>query len=270
MPFDCERLKALLTGLSLVKDCQRLKDGTIRMATNLRYPNGSFVDIFVHAQGDLGNAGPGLFKGHVLSDMGQTALYLLQLGMEVWATEKRKLAVEDVCKILGVESKRSQLQVKLISDEEGQVADAFLRLAQACIRIADLSYMQRFAAPGMFKEEVAEFLTEAHFRFEPDIVLAGKYDTDVPVDFRVKSRKTSLLRLISGKTTSATHVTANEVFRCWHDLSGFQKANRFITLVDARDRMGLVRGDDAARLAEMSEIVFFPTQERQLASLLAA
>src|SRR5665213_1652520 len=142
MPFDCERLKTLLTGLSLVKDCQRLKDGTLRMATNLRYPNGSFVDVFVHDQGDLGDAGPGLFKGYVLSDMGQTALYLLQLGMEVWATEKRKLAVEDVCKILGVESKRNQLQIKLISDEEAQVADAFLRLAQACIRTVSYTHLR--------------------------------------------------------------------------------------------------------------------------------
>jgi len=271
MPVDCEHLKNLLTGLSLVQDCYRLQDGTLRMATNLRYPNGASVDVFVHDPRHTGSAGPELYPGYVLSDMGQTALYLLGLGMEVWSTEKRRTAVIDVCQSLGVENHRGELQVKFLADEEGKVADAFLRLAQACIRIADLSYMQRFATPGEFKEEVTEFLSDAHFAFDPDIALVGKYGTEIRIDFRVKVKKTSLLRLISGKTTPSAHVMATEVFSCWHDLENYHNENhRFITLVDGRERMGLVRGDDASRLAELSEVIFFPAQERQLRDVLVA
>ncbi len=272
MAFDCDYLKILLTGLSLVKDCYRLEDGTLRMATKLRYPNGAFLDVFVHDQGDLLTDGePSLYKGYVLSDMGQTALYLLDFGMEIWSTDKRKRAVAEVCESLEVEHHRGQLRVRLFSAQESEVADAFLRLSQACLRVADLSYMHRFATPGTFKEEVNEFLADTRLPYESDITLPGKYNNnEVPIDFRVKGPRTSLLRLISGKTTSYAHVTANEVFRCWHDLVGLKEGNRFVTVVDERERTKLMRTDDVARLGELSEVVFFPLQHEQFRALLTA
>src|SRR5580658_6820157 len=96
MALACDNLKEYATQLSLVTACDVIKSGLLRLSTPFRYPDGSQIDLFLGPTGEV-------FDRYRISDLGQTAAYLLDLQLKPWATQKRKLIVEDVCRALAVE-----------------------------------------------------------------------------------------------------------------------------------------------------------------------
>lgn len=57
--------------------------------------------------------------------------------------------------------------------------EAIVRLAQACLRVADLSFMQRFPSIGIIQEDFEEFLEQSEMPYETGVKLPGKFGKDL-------------------------------------------------------------------------------------------
>jgi hypothetical protein len=266
MPFDCNILRQYATSLPLVRNCDLVKSGMLRLETPFRYPDGSQIDLF------LGEAGQGqVFEHYRVSDLGQTVGYLLDLQVKPWATQKRKKILEDICQALDVELDGGELLVRL-KDEQlttDLLPDAMVRVAQACIRMADLAYTQRLRAPVSFRDDVEEFISSNGVEVESGITLRGKFDKEVTVDFRTTGRRVkSLILTLSTQNTAAAHGVSNEVFRKWYDLEPQKGDHQFLTLFDSTNNA--VRDDDLARLAEVSTVLAFPAEQDAVMQAIAA
>jgi hypothetical protein len=258
---NCKELKAAVSSFSLVEDCDEVENGVLRVATPFSYPDGSQIDVFLKPDPNH------LFAPFDLSDMGQTTINLLDLQIKVWATKKRKQVVSDICDALNVQNRGGVLHVGL--KDLSELSDGILRLTQACIRVSDLMFTQRLAAPVAFRDDVEEFLATSDFNYEPSVEILGPYGKPVSVDFSVDGPQTNSLILTIGTANAATaHPVANEVFRRWHDLAKVAKNSQFISLFDSRNNA--VRDDDVARLGDVSTVLAFPDQQEDLRRALAA
>ena len=89
------QIQTAVSSFSLVKGCDVVRNGMVRLATPFQYPNGAGIDLFLGAQ-------PELFDKWTLTDLGQTTAWLLDLNLKLWTTEKRKQLVTDICRGLKV------------------------------------------------------------------------------------------------------------------------------------------------------------------------
>jgi len=265
MTLDCETLKGMATSLALVTACDIIKNGMLRLATPFRYPDGSQIDLF------LGSP-PGLLVNDIrVTDLGQTAAYLFDLQLKPWATFKRKQIVEDVCRTLNVAQEGGELLVRLTGADlaSSALSDAMVRVAQACIRTADIAYTQRLRAPASFKDEVEEFISSDGVEVESGIVLPGRFNKDVSVDFRTRGRRVkSLILTLSTQNNAAAHGVSNEVFRKWYDLEPQRSEHQFLTLFDSTNNS--IRDDDLARIGELSTVLAFPAEQDAVMEAIAA
>lgn len=136
MNIDCQSLGTVLQGFSLIKQCDVLPDGTLRIATPFQYPNGSFIDVFLQDAKALPQDDQNVFFGHMLSDCGQTAMYLSDLHIKTWTTKRKKQILQDICATTGVHDHSGELRVPIEVDRLDTIAPAMVLLAQACIRMA--------------------------------------------------------------------------------------------------------------------------------------
>ena len=72
-----------ITSACLVEDYDTVRDGSFRLATPFRYPDGSHIDVFLKDGGTV-------FDGFELSDKGQTVAYLLDLHVNPWSSQRCK------------------------------------------------------------------------------------------------------------------------------------------------------------------------------------
>src|SRR5215218_241880 len=158
MEIDCDNLKEFVQSFSLVNNCDRINNGALRIATPFNYPNGSQIDLFLEVSSDM-------FNDYILSDYGMTANYLLDMQIKPWAAKKRRLLIDDICSVLGVAYSAGKLQIHIDQKDLSDLPHAMVRLAQACIRVADLSFTQRLQIIGTFQEEVEEFISENNFSY---------------------------------------------------------------------------------------------------------
>jgi hypothetical protein len=264
MPVLCDDLKKLLTEVSLMRDCDILSDGTVRISTPFQYPNGTFIDVFLQDGRTLPETKKALQREYLLSDCGQTATYLLDLHIKSWATQKRRKLVSDVCEALEVQERRGELMVDIEPGQLDSLGEVVIRLAQACIRVADLSLTQRFPITGVFRDEVEEFIDQANLNYEPDFVLPGRFNREVAVDFRVVGQRTSLLKTISPATPESAHQQMNEALSKWMSLSNYRPKNQLLTVIE--DKKGnIYRDDDLLKVAELCDgVILFPSERLRL------
>ncbi|MGH8500006.1 MAG: DUF1828 domain-containing protein, partial [Methylococcales bacterium] len=174
MVIDCDNLKQSVQSFSLVKSCDVIKSGALRIATPFHYSDGSNIDLFLDPT-------PDLFGNLILSDLGQTAAYVADLQFDLLATRKRQLIIEDICHSLGVSQKDGIFQISIEPRQLSDLPQAIVRLAQACIRASDLVFTQRLKNAGSFQEEIEEFLASNRFHYESEISLIGEFDKEVKV-----------------------------------------------------------------------------------------
>jgi Domain of unknown function DUF1828 len=260
MILNCESIKEYVNSFSLVKKCDVIQCGDLRIATPFIYPNGSHIDLFLIKTNEL-------FTNYVLSDFGQTADYVADMQFSLWATKKRRTIIDDICQSLRVTNSDGQFEIQLTPEDFTQFYNPIVRLTQACIRISDLVFTQRLTISGTFQEEIEEFLAVSHLNYEPDIALKGKHDKDIKVDFKVQGKNIiSLVQSLSSRTNS--HIIANEIFTRWYDLSSYKSSSQFITVYD--QSCDAYRDDDLGRLSEFSMVLGFPKEQEQLLEALAA
>jgi hypothetical protein len=271
MSISCEEVGTLLQGVSLVQQCDVLPDGTLRIATPFQYPNGSFIDVFLQDAESLPPEKGPLFSGHLLSDFGQTVTYLLDLHIKSWTTKRKKEILQDICQVIGVEDHRGELQIGIAPGRLDQLPGAVIKLTQACIRVADLSYMQRFPLVPTFRDQIEEFIDRVSSDYENDPELPTIYGKEARVDFRVRGRrKTSLVKTVSTNLPDLAHRQLTEAFVRWHDLQNHKKESQFITVVEDKPAV-IYQMPDLKRLEDFSDaVVFFPSEEDKFRDLLAA
>lgn len=258
MNLTCESLKEFLKPLPLVRECDIVKSGAVRIATPFHYPDGSLIDVFLTPM-------QGLFENYYLSDCGQTNDYVANLNFDLAATKKRRALIDDICSTLDVKFSDGSFGVVLEQRELENLSPAIARLAQACIRASDLVYTQRFQVPGTFQDEVEEFLSAKKFEYEPDFPLIGDYGREVRIDFKVVGRSTaSLLQTLSSRANG--HALANERLSKWVELESYKQFYQLLTLVD-QDSAGFQQ-TDLQKLGRYSTVINFPKEQEQLYEML--
>lgn len=257
--IDTTELQKKVAGHSLIRGIDQLPKGHIRLETEFLYPDGSSIDVFVVDDAPL----PQKLK---LTDLGQTMSWLLDVQVKPWLSKKRQRFVEDALRIYKVEQVGGALERPLASVDE--VMDGVVKLGQACVRIADLTYTRRSALQSGISEDLEEFLADAELWFEANRELEGRHGVKVRVDFLVQGATLSsaLLALSSGNASQA-HVVANEIFRKWYDLDVPERSEHRVTVFD--DRFDVYRDDDMRRLRDLSDVVAL-SDRRTMKDLLAA
>jgi hypothetical protein len=263
-PIDCDYLANIVSGFSLISDCDIVKDGSIRMSTPFQYPDGSRIDIFVILSNDL------LPTQAILSDKGQTTAYLLDLHVKPWTTKKRKQMVDDICASLGVSHVGGEFLVNSSVERSSEWPSAMVRLAQACLRVADLAFTQRLRSPDAFQEEFEEFVSSLDRPYEPRVKLIGQFDKEVEIDFSIRGQTiNSLVQTLGTSNQYAAHGLTTEAFRRWYDLQPIhQNSYQFVTIFDTGNNV--FRDDDVARLGQLSQVIGFPAESDKLKVMLSA
>jgi hypothetical protein len=253
--FDQAAIAQLTVKLCMVREVDRVPRGHVRLETKFQYPDRSSVDLFIlnGPQGGLATAAP------VLSDLGQTMSWLADVQLRPWQSKKRQRILEDTLYSLGIRQLGGALETNFDANHDS-LEEAVIRLGQACVRVADLSFTRRSNLQVNATEEVEELLSDAELAYETNAPLRGRHDNVVVVDFLVagRRRKSAVLTLAAQYQGSA-HNSANEVFRKLYDLETPQRDEQRVTVYD--DRYDVYRDDDLARIKDKSELI--PLSERQ-------
>ena len=251
--IDLSELQSKINCPSIIRGIDRVPRGHYRIETGFLYPDGSSVDLFLLATATDAPHGTPL----VVSDLGQTTAWLLNVQVKPWLSKKRKALIEDVLRIYSASQVGGSFQISV--NDTSKIEQAIIMLGQACLRIADLNYTRRANLQTTFSEEFEELLADINAPFEQNVALTGKFG-DVRVDYRVTGAKTTSLLLIwSSGSASAAHAIGNEIFRKWHDLDIPTRIEQRVTVFD--DRVDIYRDEDIKRIEEYSAI--FPMTDKQ-------
>jgi hypothetical protein len=254
-----EPVRRTTAGHALVRSVDELRSGPVRLETTFLYPDGSSVDVFVQQKDPL-------FPALTLTDLGQTMTWLLDVQVKPWASKKRQRFVEDALRLYGVHQEGGALELPIPSLDG--LIPGVVKLGQACVRVADLTYTRRSSLQTGAVDEVEEVLSDVGVTYEPDAELVGRHGSPVRVDFLVHGATTTsaILTLASGNRSQA-HALSNEIFSRWYDLDMPQRQEQRVTVFD--DRVDVYRDEDLRRLKDVSDVVAL-SDRRTLRDLLAA
>jgi hypothetical protein len=256
-------LERLARDACMVRSVDRVPRGHLRMETRFLYPDRSSIDVFI-----LDGAQASLPGGkRTLSDLGQTMLWLNDLLVRPWQSKKRQGLLEDTLRVLDVRQNGGALETDFDPAADSLV-DAVVRLGQACVRVADLTFTRRSTVQVNAGEEVEEILSDAALPYEANVTLPGRQGSTVSVDFLVHGRRQrSALLTLAAQYQGMAHTSANEVFRKMYDLKSSDQPEQRITVYD--DRVDVYKGEDLERLRDVSDVVPL-SQRTELVTLLAA
>jgi hypothetical protein len=257
MKFDCASLRGVIGHVPLVRGCDTVRSGALRLMTPFQYPNGAHIDLFLEQEHPL-------FDRYILSDMGQTTSYLLDLQVKPWATNKRRQIIEDICHTHEITWRGGRFLIDLEESDLTDLSGPMMRLGQACIRISDLAFSARLWSCGVFKDEVEEFFQSADLSYETDVTEPGKAGGEIKFDFRITSATmTSLVLTLSAGTKTSAHNLANEVQVRWVDLGRRRQNLQRVTVLDEAHGDAL-KDLDLKRIQMLSTVFAFPSEREQL------
>jgi hypothetical protein len=239
-------LMALAQGICVVKAVDKLPKGHVRLETRFFYPDRSAIDLFIKNPMQTGDK-------LILTDMGYTTSWLSDVLVKPWQSKKRARFVEDALRVLDVHQEGGALATEFTKDP-GSLVDAIVRLGQACVRVADLTFTRRSALQVYAAEEVEEILTDADLPYEPNAELPVRGGNIVTVDFLVHGRKrdTALITLLPD-TQGAAHSASVEVFRKMYDLQVSDRIEQRISVYN--DKVNVYRTEDLDRLMDVSDLI---------------
>jgi hypothetical protein len=259
-PGSSASLAALARTVCIVRDIDVLPKGHVRLETRFTYPDRSSIDLFIKNPMQTGGA-------LVLSDLGQTTNWLSDLLIKPWQSKKRVRFVEDTLHVLAVQEANGALETDFTMTQES-LLDAAVRLAQACVRVADLTFTKRSTTQVYAAEEIEEIISDADLEYETNVALAGRNGNVITVDFLVHGKKrTSALIALSSQSQTSAHPVANEVFRKMYDLAVPERQEQRVTVWD--DRFDVYKAEDLDRIRDFSEVIAL-SERSALQSLLAA
>lgn len=243
--FEERDIRQALQQAVLVRSLERVRRRNhLRIETDLRLPDGSFVDVFLAREPQLD------IEGEKVTDFGQTMEWLSHVNVKPWLSARRREILEDAIGVLGVQLNGGALECSVT--DITQVASTVSRVAQACVRVADMIYLRRSVVRSTFLEDVEEMLSGFELEFEPRAELRGRNDRLVNVDFLVTGPRaqSAVLTFGSGHRPVA-HNQANEIFTKWYDLA--ERDFRRVTVYD--DRHDTYKDEDLDRLSAVSDVL---------------
>jgi hypothetical protein len=245
-----DQLRKAVSGFSLVQDIDSLPRGYLRVETQLKYPDGTSIEVFLKDR-----APPAV--GFLLSDLGQTTGWLMTAQVKPWMSKKRQGLLNEILRSSGVIQQGGALELN--ADDIATIPTTILKLAQTCSRVADLTFTKRTALQTLAKEEVEEIIVDLELPYEQDFEIACINRT-VKVDFLVRAAfKTSAILALSSMSSNSAHTTANEIFTKWYDIKATGRTEERVTIFD--DRYDVYRDEDINRLSDLSAVV--PMSDRK-------
>lgn len=140
--------KKFVVGNNIVRDCNKLKTGIIRIETCFQYPDGSYIDLFLLEETMLEQPlleQPSISTTNMnktkflLTDLGNTTNNLLDSHIELWATQQAREAVKVICDSLNVNYENGEFRVFIDEQRENDLTKYILDLCQACIHACFVS-----------------------------------------------------------------------------------------------------------------------------------
>lgn len=254
--MTCGTLRDMLAHFSLIRECDQVGEW-LRLSTAFRYPDGSYIDVFVRS-GDDGRLR--------LSDLGTTATWLLDMQIEWWATPHRKLIVADTCTLLQVREDNGEFLAEV---DPPQLGDGIVRLSQVCLRVADLMFTKSARADRVFPDEVKRVLVTRGLKYESNIGIPGKHRENA-VDFLVFGRtRKSLVNTLSAERAGTAKQQVDSLVVKWVDVkaAGRPDGERLVSIYD--DRKGIFKPKDVGLLQEVSDRVLPFSQQQEIGAYLA-
>lgn len=260
MILDCAEIQRIVHALPLVRDCDVVRNGSVRMSTSFTYPNGDHIDVFLESKSD------NLFSDLSLSDYGYTSLYLRSAQTAMDSNPKKKEILASILSQLQVKLVGSDLVIDIPKSGNSDISEAVFRLSQACLRISDFAAHQKLRTDNPFRDEVEGFIQSTGLLYLLDQKPKGRYGNRVPVDFEVFGREeSSYVCTLSALSVASAKSSATETFKKWHDLSNSNRKR--VTIYDSHFPF---KNPDLSRLRENSTLIAFPSERETLKSVLAA
>lgn len=259
--MDCSEARNLITGSAIIRACDVAPDRSLRIQTTFEYPGNENVDVFVRHSPDGGPI--------ELTDAGMTVGQLLGFGVDIDGTERRRQFVRNVCDQLGILRDRGQFVAIVPEPIQDNFGPTAVRLAQACVRIADLIITHQSRLNSTFLDEIEEGLDSLGFPVTPGALLRGNHDRDVRVDYVVNTpRLPTAIIGVSAKAQATAQNRVNATFRKWYELSSRATDFQFVTLLDSR--FDVWREADRTLLEDVSEVFEYPAEADAFRELVAA
>jgi hypothetical protein len=244
MPTD-DRLLVILREHCLVSGVDVLPRGHARAGTKLTYLDGSGVDVFLEG-GRLRTE-----SGSVLSDLGQTFAKLAEYGVR---PSDRTEMIREATTSLRVRLEDDKLTMAL--SDPGQLQQAVIDLAQACVRVSCLAFTRRAVQKRVFAHRVRAAIADTGLDYVKRFRFNGPFGKEVTVDYRVtRHHQVNAAILALGKSPSQ----ASKVFCKWSDLRKAGVPDLRVTVFD--DTGTQDHPEDIRRLRDVSEVVGVSDEE---------
>jgi hypothetical protein len=259
--LNCSQLEKMAHTIPLIRGCDVVRNGALRMSTPFLYPNGDRIDVFLEVkQGDL-------FTPLSLSDYGHTALYLRDAQVKIEANDRKTDVLGSILTQLNVNYSNGDLSIDIQEAQPTDLSDAIFRLSQACLRISDFAAHTRLRTVNPFRDDIAGFLGSTGLKCVPDVQVRGSYQNQVKIDFQVFGKQQSSYLCVLAPTETAVHTSANEVFRKFYDIRTVNDDYQRVAIYSSASRL---KDSDKKRLRDYSTVVAYPSEQRVLTDLIAA
>ena len=247
--MDCAQvventIKELKLGFKCVQH-----DRFLSIITPYLYPDNDLVEIFIEELED---------NAILVTDLGETLRHLESMGLDLYASRKRKFLLDQIAQRIHVQLVRGRLEKR---GSKADVGAMLLDVATAAHSIASLMYTSKAYEPTVFNDEVSDYLTENDIKHQKNYPIIGTTGKKYRVNIRVNSNRPRELfvETLSPSQESAVTTTVNRVVRLWVDIEA------------SKDRVSLLndldfswRDEDIALLQRMSIIQLWSKKEQFL------
>ena len=181
-------------------------NGYQQIRTPFLYPDGDIIDLYLATNG----------QQVTLTDLGETTRWLRVQSLSQKRSVKQKQMIEDICLNHGIEFFRGMLSLRV--NETDDMALVVTRLAQAAIRVSDLSFTFRQRVAETVSDEVSDLLSECLIPFDRGEPLAGRSGKVWRIDFHVRApQRSSLVNVLSTASKGTVRGIVDHTVATWFD-----------------------------------------------------
>ena len=218
----------------------------------MQYPDGGIVDVFVDERGAT----------WCVTDFGEALGWLGLQSVSDRRSAQQDAVIEDVCRALRVTLRRGQLELLVTASDD--LGEAVLRIAQAVVRVADVSFHSKPRAPSELRERVGQWLSLKQVPFESRYRLDGGAGEQWTVDYRTTAEgRISLVWLLGGDSKRAARQRAEHVVAGWYGLRHLRENGNGPAMISLFDDTREVWEKEHFRMVEsLSEVALWSQPDR--------
>jgi hypothetical protein len=214
----------------------------VKIRTPYTYPDGDVIELFYRDSP----------TGPLLTDFGETLRWLNGQTVSERRTKRHGELIADVCETHQVVLSKGHLSIRVPQPE--MMAHAVTRLAQAAVRIGDLSFTFRGRLFESFDEEVEDFLVDRQIKVERRARVRGETKSWT-VDLRAvpQPNREALVYTLSTESKAQVRRLTNDVVAAFYDLRHQRNGTHFISLFD--DSVDVWDEADFKELESLSDVL---------------